>query len=69
MPMVDRVSYQTRTDTAPAATRTAVFKYCWHDQFVERQWDELKLWVPVPGHPNIAPFDRIVLDYRYRRRL
>ena len=59
MPIVDLVSSQTtRTDTGPAA----VFKCCWHEQFVERQWDELKLWVRVPGHPNIAPFNRIVLD-------
>ena len=68
MPMVDRVSYQTRTDTGPAATRTAVFKYYWHEQFMEQQWDELNLLVRLLKHPNIAPFDRIVLDEVWDRR-
>jgi serine/threonine protein kinase len=62
MASVDLVSY--RTEAEPAATRRAVFKYYWQRQFVEKQWDEMNLWMRLSHHrhPNIVPFDRLVLD-------
>lgn len=60
MSSVDLVSYQ--TEGQPAVTRKAVFKYYWQYQFVEKQWDEMNVWMRLPHHPNIVPFDRLVLD-------
>jgi serine/threonine protein kinase len=57
---VDLVSYQTETE--PSATRKAVFKYYWQSQFLEKIWDEMNLWMRLSHHPNIVPFDRLVLD-------
>jgi serine/threonine protein kinase len=62
MASVDLVSY--RTEAEPEATRKAVFKYYWQHQFVEKQWDEMNLWMRLSHHhhPNIVPLDRLVLD-------
>lgn len=40
----------------------AVFKYYFLWQYAQRSWDEMNLWMRLPPHPNIVPFDRIVLD-------
>ncbi|KAI3391221.1 hypothetical protein diail_7752 [Diaporthe ilicicola] len=52
-PNVDLVSYQ---------NRKAVFKYYFHLQFVDRRWDEMNLWIRLSAHPNIVPFDRVVVE-------
>lgn len=57
---VDLVSYQIKTDLPE--TRKAVFKYYWQLQFLEKIWEEMNLWMRLSHHPNIVPFDRLVLD-------
>lgn len=53
-PNVDLVLYQ---------NRKAVFKYYLHQQFVDKRWDEMNLWMHLSRkHPNIVPFDRIVVE-------
>ncbi|KAL2126692.1 hypothetical protein VTI74DRAFT_389 [Chaetomium olivicolor] len=59
-PHIDLVSYQINGETTK--TRKVVFKYYWQFQFLGKQWDELNLWLRLPPHPNIVPFDRVVLD-------
>lgn len=55
-PNVDLVLYQ---------NRKAVFKYYLHLQFVDTRWDEMNLWMRLSRkHPNIVPFDRIVVEHR-----
>lgn len=60
---VDLVSYQTASE--PASTTRAVFKYYFDSRSIEEMWDELNLWIRLPSHPNIVPFDRVVLDEHY----
>lgn len=43
-------------------TELVVFKYYFLQQFVFYRWDELQIWMRLPLHPNIAPFDRLVVD-------
>lgn len=57
---IDLVSYQTCIE--PVSTRKAVFKYYWHARFVGTFWKEAEIWMRLPPHPNIVPFDRLVLD-------
>lgn len=52
-PNVDLVSHQ---------NREAVFKYYLHSQFLDTRWDEMNLWMRLSAHPNIVPFDRIVVE-------
>lgn len=55
-PNVDLVLYQ---------NRKAVFKYYLHLQFVDTRWDEMNLWMRLSRkHPNIVPFDRIVVEHQ-----
>lgn len=39
-----------------------VFKYYFLQQFMFYRWDELQIWMRLPLHSNIAPFDRLVVD-------
>jgi serine/threonine protein kinase len=39
-----------------------VFKYHWLWQYGPRAWKEMNLWMRLPRHPNIVPFDRVVVD-------
>ena len=57
---VDLVSYA--PDTNAAEMRQVIFKYYFLIQYVHRWWDEMNLWMRLPQHPNIVPFDRLVLD-------
>lgn len=59
-PNVDLVSYAPSPQGA-AATQM-VFKYYFLAQFALRTWSEMCLWLRLPPHPNIVPFDRLVLD-------
>ncbi|CAJ2510986.1 Uu.00g066110.m01.CDS01 [Anthostomella pinea] len=59
-PNVDLVSYT----PGPSATdtRIVVFKYYFLCQFLQKVWHEMNLWMRLPPHLNIVPFDRLVLD-------
>ncbi|UKZ83012.1 hypothetical protein TrVFT333_010813 [Trichoderma virens FT-333] len=59
-PNVDLVSYTPCASVME--TRKAVFKYYFLLQFIHKRWDELNLWMRLPRHPNLVPFDRLVLD-------
>ncbi|KAI1137622.1 hypothetical protein F5Y05DRAFT_387755 [Hypoxylon sp. FL0543] len=59
-PNVDLVSYKPCDETT--TPRKVVFKYYFFLQFLHRRWDEMNLWIRLPSHPNIVPFDRIVID-------
>ncbi|EEU39923.1 uncharacterized protein NECHADRAFT_39507 [Fusarium vanettenii 77-13-4] len=39
-----------------------VFKYYFLWQYAQKSWKEMNLWMRLPCHPNIVPFDRVVLD-------
>lgn len=39
-----------------------VFKYYFLWQYAQMSWKEMNLWMRLPRHPNIVPFDRIVVD-------
>lgn len=59
-PNVDLASYTLCADaTVP---RLAVFKYYFIFQFLHKVWHEMNLWMRLPPHPNLVPFDRLVLD-------
>jgi serine/threonine protein kinase len=40
----------------------AVFKYYFMWQYAKASWKEMNLWMRLPRHPNIVPFDRVVID-------
>jgi len=56
---VDLVSY---TSSSTGAATKVIFKYYFIFQFMEKRLDEINLWMRLPPHPNIVPFDYIVLD-------
>ncbi|OHF00898.1 hypothetical protein CORC01_03726 [Colletotrichum orchidophilum] len=59
-PNVDLVSYQ--ADPGVNGERKVIFKYYFIVQFLHRLWHEMNLWMRLPQHPNIVPFDRLVVD-------
>ncbi|KAK4548580.1 hypothetical protein LTR36_009490 [Oleoguttula mirabilis] len=62
-PNVDLVSYDPSPEgTETIGSRKAVFKYYFINQFLQRFWHEMNLVIRLPPHPNIVPFDRLVLD-------
>lgn len=63
-PNVDLVSY---TLCANATDTKAVFKYYFLFQFLHKLWHEMNLWMRLPPHPNLVPFDRLVLDELHGR--
>ncbi|KAI1424005.1 hypothetical protein F5Y12DRAFT_488303 [Xylaria sp. FL1777] len=60
-PNVDLALYSPHPETA-SQPKKAVFKYYFLRQFLYRLWDEMNIWMRLPPHPNIVPFDRLVLD-------
>ncbi|KAI0839400.1 kinase-like domain-containing protein [Hypoxylon sp. FL0890] len=60
MPNIDVVSYMPCPEAS--TPKKVAFKYYFLLQFINRRWDEMNLWIRLPPHPNIVPFDRIVLD-------
>ncbi|KAM0209484.1 hypothetical protein ACHAQD_011155 [Fusarium lateritium] len=42
--------------------KKVVFKYYFLWQFARMSWKEMSLWMRLPRHPNIVPFDRVVVD-------
>lgn len=59
-PNVDLVSYQGSLGVDDSMQ--AVFKYYTISQYIHRTWDEMNLWMRLPRHPNVVPFDRVVVD-------
>ncbi|EHK46941.1 hypothetical protein TRIATDRAFT_45984 [Trichoderma atroviride IMI 206040] len=59
-PNVDLVSYLPRGD-ATEQTKVA-FKYYILSECLHKFWHEMNVWMRLPAHPNIVPFDRLVLD-------
>ncbi|QPH05642.1 hypothetical protein C2857_003583 [Epichloe festucae Fl1] len=59
-PNVDLVSYM--ACTSATEPRKAVFKYYFLFQFLYKVWHEMNLWMRLPTHPHLVPFDRLVLD-------
>lgn len=53
-PNVDLVSYQ---------NRKVVFKYYFLPHHLHQRWDELNIWMRLSGHPNIVPFDKVVIEH------
>ncbi|KAI7770863.1 hypothetical protein LZL87_004650 [Fusarium oxysporum] len=39
-----------------------VFKYYLLWQYAQMSWKEMNLWMRLPRHPNIVPFDQVVVD-------
>lgn len=58
-PNVDLGSYM--LDAGTTDTKV-VFKYYFLFQFLHKLWHEMNIWIRLPPHPNIIPFDRLVLD-------
>ncbi|KAI1461297.1 hypothetical protein F4805DRAFT_413543 [Annulohypoxylon moriforme] len=58
-PMTDLVAYP---PCAGGTAKKVVFKYHFVFQRAEMTWIEMNLWMRLPHHPNIVPFDRIVVD-------
>lgn len=59
---VDLVSYLHVPSADVAESTMAAFKYYFLSQFIYRRWHEMNLWMRLPAHPNLVPFDRLVLD-------
>ncbi|KAI0911864.1 kinase-like domain-containing protein [Ustulina deusta] len=58
-PDADLVSYP---PCSGASATKVVFKYHFLWQYSHMAWKEMNLWMRLPRHPNIVPFDKIVLD-------
>ncbi|KAI1142884.1 hypothetical protein F5Y05DRAFT_408333 [Hypoxylon sp. FL0543] len=43
-------------------TYPVVLKYYFLWQYAQKSWKEMSLWMRLPRHPNIVPFDRVVID-------
>ncbi|KAL7921387.1 hypothetical protein ACQKWADRAFT_295635 [Trichoderma austrokoningii] len=57
---VDIVSYMPDGDANES--KQAAFKYYFLIQFIYKLWHEMNVWMRLPAHPHIVPFDRLVLD-------
>ncbi|UZP40195.1 hypothetical protein NXS19_008011 [Fusarium pseudograminearum] len=58
-PDADLVAYPTG---AGESAQKAVFKYYFMWQYAKASWKEMSMWMRLPRHPNIVPFDRVVID-------
>jgi hypothetical protein len=57
---VDLVTYSPQSQ--PGETRQAVFKYYITDVSVVPWWHEVNCVMRIPPHPNIVPFDALVVE-------
>jgi len=55
---VDLATYSPR----PGESRRVVFKYYWTESNVAISWHEANCIIRMPRHPNIVPFDALVVD-------
>ncbi|KAF7562351.1 hypothetical protein G7046_g1796 [Stylonectria norvegica] len=44
------------------AAKKVVFKYHFLWQYAQMSWKEMNLWMRLPRHSNVVPFDRVVID-------
>ncbi|EWY79867.1 hypothetical protein BFJ63_vAg18120 [Fusarium oxysporum f. sp. narcissi] len=58
-PDVDLVAYPPCQD---GSAKKVIFKYYFLWQYAQMSWKEMNLWMRLPRHPNIVPFDRVVVD-------
>ncbi|SCO54283.1 unnamed protein product [Fusarium fujikuroi] len=58
-PDVDLVAYPPCQD---GSAKKVIFKYYFLWQYAQMSWEEMHLWMRLPRHPNIVPFDRVVVD-------
>ncbi|KAH9989103.1 kinase-like domain-containing protein [Xylariaceae sp. FL0662B] len=58
-PDADLVAYPA---CSKGSAKKVVFKYYFLWQYAPRHWKEMNLWMRLPRHPNIVPFDRVVVD-------
>ncbi|UNI23988.1 hypothetical protein JDV02_009771 [Purpureocillium takamizusanense] len=58
-PDADLVAYP---PCSGGSAKKVVFKYYFLWQYAQMSWKEMNLWMRLPRHPNIVPFDRIVVD-------
>ncbi|KAI1376614.1 kinase-like domain-containing protein [Hypoxylon crocopeplum] len=58
-PDADLVAYSA---CSKGPTKKVVFKYYFLWQYAQMSWKEMNLWMRLPRHPNIVPFDRVVID-------
>lgn len=65
-PNVDLTSYASPNS---GGSKKVVFKYYFLDRFLFRRWDELNIWMRLPPHPFIVPFDRLVVDELHGREV
>ncbi|KAI5459882.1 kinase-like domain-containing protein [Mariannaea sp. PMI_226] len=42
--------------------KKVIFKYYYLFQFINWIWDEMNILMRLPRHPNLVPFDKVVLD-------
>ncbi|KAM0306884.1 hypothetical protein ACHAPM_001461 [Fusarium culmorum] len=47
---------------AGESAQKVVFKYYFMWQYAKASWKEMSMWMRLPLHPNIVPFDRVVID-------
>lgn len=60
-PNVDLVSYDLQ-GSGPSESHKVVFKYYFMDRWIFTRCDELNIWMRLPPHPHIVPFDKLVVD-------
>ncbi|KAI1389142.1 kinase-like domain-containing protein [Hypoxylon trugodes] len=58
-PDTDLIAYP---PCANESAKKVVFKYYFLWQYAPMFWKEMNLWMRLPRHPNIAPFDSVVID-------
>ncbi|KAI1775487.1 kinase-like domain-containing protein [Hypoxylon cercidicola] len=58
-PDADLVAYPA---CSKGSAKKVVFKYYFLWQYAQMSWKEMNLWMRLPRHPNIVPFDRVVID-------
>lgn len=62
-PNVDLMRYNSQAAaTRQRGNEQVAFKYYFVQQFIFWRWDEFQIWMRLPPHPNITPFDRLVVD-------
>ncbi|RSL41422.1 hypothetical protein CEP53_012764 [Fusarium sp. AF-6] len=59
---LERLGPDTDLVTDPPCSSEPVNKYYFLWQYAQKSWKETNLWMRLPRHPNIVPFDRVVVD-------
>ncbi|KAK1765022.1 hypothetical protein QBC33DRAFT_612724 [Phialemonium atrogriseum] len=58
-PDADLVAYP---PCSKGSAKKVVFKYYFLWQYAQMSWKKMNLWMCLPRHPNMVPFDRVVVD-------